>query len=109
MLTGGYQLIDFGMLLFDPSDPYDVVLIDSHIGDKIKRSNNTGIPLVVDMLIKKSVSESWHIVATAFTVTSSVYDFYIYLPSLGDNGSLTWSAYSMTPTVGNQYYLVRET
>lgn len=110
MMPGGYQLIDFGELLFDPSDPYDAVLINGYIGDKIKRSHNTGIPLVVDMLLKKTVSDSRRVVATAFTVTSSVYDdFLIYLPSFGNNGSLTWSAYSMAPKVGNQYYLVRET
>ena len=110
MLTGGYQLIDFGALLFDPSDPYDVVLIDSDTGDKIKRSHDTGIPLIVSMLLKRTSEDSRRVVATAYTETRLAIgdDFYIYLPSFGDNGSLTWSAYSMTPTLGNQYYLVRE-
>lgn len=111
MLTGGYQLIDFGELLFDPSDIYDAVLIDGDTGDKIKRSHKTGIPLVVGMLLKKTVSDSRRVVAIAYTETRwepGEY-FYIYLPSFGNNGSLTWSAYSMTPTLGNQYYLVRET
>lgn len=110
MMPGGYQLIDFGELLFDPSDTYDAVLIDSYIGDKIKRAYETRIPLVVSMLLKKSVSDSRRVVATAYTETRwepGGY-FYIYLPSFGDNGSLTWSAYSMTPTIENQYYLVRE-
>lgn len=111
MLTGGYQLIDFGMLLFDPSDPYDAVLIDGDTGDKIKRAHDTKIPLVVSMLLKRSISDSRRVVAIAYTETlwEPGGDFYIYLPSFGDNGSLTWSAYSMTPTLGNQYYLVRET
>lgn len=109
MMPGGYQLIDFGPLIFDPSDTYDAVLIDSDTGDKIRRSHNTGIPLMVNMLLKKEVLDSRRVVATAFTVTDSSDGFYIYLPSFGDHGSLTWSAYSMTPTVGNQYYLVRET
>lgn len=111
MLTGGYQLIDFGPLIFDPSDNYDMVLIDGETGDKIKRAHDTGIPIVVSMLLKKTISDSRQVVAVAYTETrwEPGGDFYIYLPSFGNNGSLTWSAYSMTPTVGNQYYLVRET
>ena len=109
MMPGGYQLIDFGPLIFDPSDTYDAVLIDSDTGDKIKRSHDAGIPIMVGMLLKKTVSDSRRVVATAYTETSPIYGFYIYLPSFGNNGSLTWSAYSMTPTVGNQYYLARET
>ena len=110
MMPGGYQLIDFGPLIFDPSDTYDAVLIDSDTGDKIKRSHDTGIPIVVSMLLKKTISDSRQVVAVAYTETrgASTDYFYIYLPSFGDNGMLTWSAYSMTPTVNNQYYLVRE-
>ncbi|MBQ1386988.1 MAG: hypothetical protein IIY75_09330 [Erysipelotrichales bacterium] len=111
MMPGGYQLIDFGPLIFDPSDNYDMVLIDGETGDKIKRSHNTGIPIVVSMLLKKTISDSRQVVAVAYTETrgASTDYFYIYLPSFADNGMLTWSAYSMTPAVNNQYYLVRET
>lgn len=111
MMPGGYQLIDFGPLIFDPSDTYDAVLIDSDTGDKIKRAHDTGIPIVVSMLLKKTSEDSRRVVATAYTETRlSIGDyFYIYLPSFGNNGSLTWSAYSMTPALSNQYYLVRET
>ena len=112
MLTGGYQMIDFGELLFDPSDDYDMVMIDGDTGDKIKRSHDTGIPLVVSILLKKTISDSRRIVATAYTATrgASVDYFYVYLPSFGDNGTLAWSAYSMAPdpVVLDQYYLIRE-
>ena len=112
MMPGGYQLIDFGELLFDPSDDYDMVMIDGETRDKIKRSHDTGIPIVVSLLLKKSVSDSRRVIAAAYTETrgASVGYFYIYLPSFGDKGSLTWSAYSMTqaPDPFGQYYLIRE-
>ena len=65
MMPGGYQLIDFGELLFDPSDDYDMVMIDGETRDKIKRAHDTKIPLVVSMLLKKSVSDSRRVIATA--------------------------------------------
>ena len=112
MMPGGYQLIDFGELLFDPADDYDMVMIDGETRDKIKRAHDTRIPLVVSMLLKKSVSDSRRVIATAYTETrwDPGGDFYIYLPSFGDKGSLTWSAYSMTqsPDPFGQYYLIRE-
>lgn len=112
MMPGGYQLIDFGELLFDPSDDYDMVMIDGETRDKIKRSHDIGIPIVVSLLLKKTSEDSRQVVATAYTETRwgpGDY-FYIYLPSFGDKGSLTWSAYSMTqaPDPFGQYYLIRE-
>ena len=90
----------------------DPLLKEPLTRDKIKRVHDTKIPLVVSMLLKKSVSDSRRVIATAYTETrwEPGGDFYIYLPSFGDKGSLTWSAYSMTqsPDPFGQYYLIRE-